>query len=70
MNGALLMYVGSFMLLGWGIAHSIPTRNVVCGFGEISPDNRRIITMEWITEGVALVLMSVLLIDRQDSTHA
>lgn len=60
MNGALLSYVGSFLVLGWGIAHLFPTRNVVSAFGEISPDNRRIITMEWITEGVALIFIGVL----------
>jgi hypothetical protein len=30
---------------------------VIRGFGEISQDNRRIVAMEWITEGVALVAM-------------
>jgi hypothetical protein len=30
---------------------------VVAGFGEISLDNQRIITMEWITEGVSLIFM-------------
>jgi hypothetical protein len=39
----------------WGIAHVFATRGVVKGFGELSADNRRIITMEWIVEGVALI---------------
>ncbi|MDD9971716.1 MAG: hypothetical protein OXR73_36065 [Myxococcales bacterium] len=30
------------------------------GFGAISEDNRRIITMEWIIEGVALIFLGVL----------
>jgi hypothetical protein len=60
MNGALLLYVGSLLMLGWGVAHLFPTRNVVSSFGEISADNRRIITMEWITEGVALICLGVL----------
>ena len=38
----------------------IPTRKVVAAFGEISEDNKRIITMEWITEGVALVFIGIL----------
>jgi hypothetical protein len=29
---------------------------VVKGLGEISQDNKRIITMEWLAEGVACVL--------------
>ncbi|MCJ7795385.1 MAG: hypothetical protein MUQ56_01220 [Thermoleophilia bacterium] len=28
---------------------------MVSGFGDLTPDNRRIITMEWIVEGVALI---------------
>jgi hypothetical protein len=60
MNGAILLYLGSFLVFGWGVAHLFPTGNVVRGFGDISPDNRRIITMEWIIEGVALVFIGVL----------
>jgi hypothetical protein len=60
MNGALLTYTGSFLVFGWGIAHLFPTRNVVATFGELSPDNRRIITMEWINEGVTLMFVGVL----------
>lgn len=60
MNGALLTYFGSFLAFAWGIAHLYPTRKVVSAFGEISADNRRIITMEWITEGVALIFIGVL----------
>jgi len=50
-----LLYVASVLTGLWGIAHLFATRGVVAGFGELSADNRRIITMEWIVEGVALV---------------
>lgn len=60
MAASLLTYAASFLLLGWGMAHVFPTRNVVRGFGDISIDNKRIITMEWITEGVALVFIGLL----------
>jgi len=60
MNGAILIYVGGFFLLSWGTAHLLATRNVIRGFGEISPDNQRIIAMEWITEGVALIFIGLL----------
>jgi uncharacterized membrane protein YiaA len=53
-------YVGSIMILAWGIAHFIPTRSVVNGFGSISRDNRRIITMEWVAVGIAMVFIGVL----------
>jgi len=49
------LYLASAMTALWGVAHLFATKGVVAGFGEISPDNRRIITMEWIVEGVALV---------------
>jgi len=39
----------------WGIAHLFATRGVVKGFGDLSSDNRRIITIEWIVEGIALI---------------
>ena len=60
MSGSILSYIGSFLALAWGIAHLFPTRSVVSAFGEISADNRRIIKMEWITEGVALIFIGVL----------
>jgi hypothetical protein len=42
------------------VAHLFPTKSVVVGFGEISIDNKRIITMEWINEGLALIFIGVL----------
>jgi hypothetical protein len=39
----------------WGIVHLLATKGVIAGFGELSADNRHIITMEWIVEGVALI---------------
>ncbi len=55
-------YLGAALLGGWGISHLVPTRNVVAGFGEISEDNRNIITMEWLVEGVALIFLAALLV--------
>lgn len=57
MTNQVLLYVGSFLLFFWGVAHLFPTRSVVTSFGDISPDNRRIITMKWIVEGLALVFI-------------
>ncbi len=58
MLAQVLLYLGSAFLLFWGIAHLVPTRNVVKGFGDISLDNQRIITMEWIVEGACLIFIS------------
>ncbi|MGD8991378.1 MAG: hypothetical protein PVI00_07990 [Desulfobacterales bacterium] len=55
MLNQVLLYAGSAFIAIWGIAHLFPTRSVVAGFGDISIDNRRIITMEWLVEGVALI---------------
>ena len=38
----------------WGIAHAIPTRQVVAGFGPIGADNRRVILQEWLAEAITM----------------
>ena len=60
MIGQVLIYAGSAFVLFWGIAHLFPTRSVVAGFGDISADNKRIITMEWMIEGIALIFIGSL----------
>jgi len=39
-----------------------PTKSVVDSFGEISEDNKRILTMEWINESIALIFVGILVI--------
>ena len=56
----VFLYVGAGLTSLWGIAHLFPTKSVVEGFGEITLDNRRIITMEWIGEGVTLIFIGLL----------
>lgn len=56
----ILLYTGSVVIFLWGIAHIIPTKSIVRGFGEISEDNKRIITMESIAEGITLCFVGVL----------
>ena len=58
MTNQVLLYLGSSFLFFWGAAHLFPTRSVVKGFGDISPDNKRIITKEWIIEGLALMFIA------------
>ncbi len=58
----ILLYVGSAVLIVWGIAHIVPTKNVVKGFGQISEDNKRIITMEWVAEGLVLCFLGFLVL--------
>jgi len=60
MINSVMLYLGASFTALWGIAHLFPTRSVVKGFGVISADNQRIITMEWIVEGVSLIFIGVL----------
>ncbi len=70
MTNQVLLYVGSSLLLFWGTAHLFPTRSVVKGFGDISLDNKRIITMEWITEGLALMFIGAVVASVTYIDHA
>jgi len=57
MNDASL-YLASAISAAWGLAHLFATRGVVKGFGALSDENRNILTMEWIVEGVALIALA------------
>ena len=58
----LFVYIGGLLSTIWGISHLFPTANIVKGFGNISPDNVQIITMEWINEGFTLIFIGLLVI--------
>ena len=60
MTDQILLYIGSALTVVWEIAHLFPTKSVIQGFGDISLDNKRILTMEWIIEGIALIFIGVL----------
>ena len=60
---AVLAYVSAALVAGWGVAHAIPTRQVLASFEPISTDNRRIILQEWLAEaftmwGIAAVVIA------------
>ena len=55
-----LLYAASATITLWGIAHLFPTNKVVRGFGPISQANRRILTMAWVSEALALCFVGVL----------
>ena len=52
---SVVLYVAAAMTGLWGVAHLFATRGVVAGFDDLTTANKRIITMEWIVEGVALI---------------
>ena len=56
----ILLYIGSAVITIWGIAHIIPVKPVVKGFGELSADNKKILIMEWVAEGFALCFIGLL----------
>ena len=62
MGSEILLYIGSIIIILWGIAHIIPTKSIVGGFGAISEDNKKIITMESIAEGLTLCFIGVLVL--------
>ena len=62
MGNELLLYIGSVIIILWGIAHLIPTKAIVSGFGEISDDNKKVVTMELIAEGLTLCFLGVLVL--------
>lgn len=51
---ALLAYVAAALVAVWGVAHAVPTRQVVAGFGPISVDNRQVIRQEWLAEAFTM----------------
>jgi hypothetical protein len=55
-----MLYAAAAIITLWGVAHIIPTKPVVAGFEPLSPDNRRILTMEWVAEGLTLCFIGVL----------
>jgi hypothetical protein len=71
MSGNILLYFGSLIIVVWGAAHIFPTKAVVAGYGALSDDNRRIITMEWVAEGLAMIFIGVLvaLVTLTSGTH-
>lgn len=62
MSAEALIYIGATLPFLWGAAHLFPTKSIIKGFGDISADNRNIITMEWIIEGVALIFIGSLVL--------
>ncbi len=61
MTGDVFIFLAALLSVIWGVAHLFPTKNVVKGFGTISLDNQRVITMEWINEGATLIFIGALI---------
>lgn len=57
-----LPYIGGLMAIFWGVAHIAATNPVIRSFGALSIDNKRILAMEWIVEGISLCLIGTLVL--------
>jgi len=60
----VLAYSGAALVALWGVAHAIPTRQVLAGFEPITSDNRRVMLQEWLAEaftmwGIAGMIVTV-----------
>jgi hypothetical protein len=62
MTGQILIITGAAITIIWGVAHLFPTKSVVKGFGDITTDNKNIIAMEWIVEGVSLIFIGIVVL--------
>ena len=60
MTALALLYSASIAITLWGVAHIVPTKGVVAGFEPLSDDNRRVLIMEWVGEGLALCFIGIL----------
>ncbi len=61
---AILAYLAGTVVALWGVAHAVPTRQVLAGFAPVTADNRRILLQEWLAEaftmwGVAALVLTV-----------
>jgi len=61
-SSAALGYLAAGVLIAWGTAHLAPTRAVAASFGDITHDNRRILIMEWVAEGITHISLGALIV--------
>jgi hypothetical protein len=70
---ALLAYFAGAIVALWGVAHAVPTRQVLAGFEPVTTDNRRVVVQEWLAEaftmwGIAAMVIVVTAIGGTDTS--
>jgi hypothetical protein len=70
---ALLACLAGVIVAVWGVAHAIPTRQILAGFAPITTDNRRVVLQEWLAEaftmwGIAAMVIVVTAVGATDSS--
>jgi hypothetical protein len=58
----VLAYLAAGMTGLWGVAHAIPTRQVIAGLGPMNLDNRRVVLQEWLAEAFTMWGLAVLIL--------
>jgi len=58
----ILAYIAAAITGLWGIAHAIPTKQVVAGFRDTSVDNRRVLLQEWLAEAVTMWALAAMVV--------
>lgn len=66
----VLAYIAAALIAVWGVAHAIPTKKVVAGFGPITADNRRVLIQEWLAESLTLWGLAALVVAVTATTPA
>src|SRR5664280_1068092 len=60
--GEALAHVAAAITGSWGVAHAVPTSQVIAGFEPITVDNRRVMLQEWLVEAVTMWGIAALVI--------
>jgi hypothetical protein len=50
----VLAYIAAGLVAMWGVAHAVPTAQVLAGFEPITADNRRVVLQEWLAEAFTM----------------
>ena len=56
-----ILYLGSIIILAWGIAHIFPTKKIVHGIGRVSNDYKLMFAMERIAAGLTLIFIGLII---------
>lgn len=59
---SILAYVAAILTGLWGVAHAVPTRQVLASFAPITTDNRRVLLQEWLAEAVTMGGVATLIV--------
>ncbi|MGD0834692.1 MAG: hypothetical protein ABSA40_09780 [Candidatus Dormibacteria bacterium] len=59
---AVLVYAAAALVGLWGVAHAIPTHQVLVGFEPVTVDNRRVVKQEWLAEAITMWGLAAVLV--------